>query len=119
MFNGRNHADFNENWKTFIEFYDCRQVFEPDYEAPAADADPGDIELHNRHTASARMFLWKCFSPTVKKIIRVSSEDTPLAMFERLQQKFFQNDTNDICTVSTSVRMCIQGPEDSMIEYLG
>ena len=45
VFNGRNHADFNENWKTFIEFYDCRQVFEPDYEALAADADAGVLSF--------------------------------------------------------------------------
>ena len=47
VFNGRNHPDFNKNWKTFIRFYDCGQVFQLDYETPAADADAEDVELHN------------------------------------------------------------------------
>ena len=46
VFNGRNHPDFNKNWKTFIKFYDCGQVFQLGNETPAAETDVGDV-VHN------------------------------------------------------------------------
>ena len=55
MFNGRNFTDSNDNWKWYVEFYDCEPVLQPDYESPDGDKSEIVKQTQRRRAASAVM----------------------------------------------------------------